>query len=239
MNSAIKRQPLKNIVLVLILVSCMVLSLVSCATKSSFEDETEEYDYALSYALSSANESAISNLYFKITQSSCFLPDSLAFLQNSASEIPGIPKLLSEWTTYMNSYNLQWFEDLRSYLNSLSNAMVFSDPIEIVAQSDDSASTNFENIYGEEIKIYVRQNLSKVDLSKWEELKSQYKAWVETRKVLFDEDNTQLENVDLLEEIANYICNLYFTSLKASEVLLRTTPDPNADETVSKVFGLN
>ena len=238
MKSAIK-SAMKSCQLGIFILLLMVLVLGSCATKTTFEDETEEYDYALHYALNNSNESAISSLYFKITQAECFLPTNLSFIQDAASEIPGMPKLLSQWTDYMNLYSMQWFENLRSYLNNLASSMVFTDPVATVRQSEDSASVAFETAYREEIKTYIRQNLKDIDLSKWEELTSQYKAWVETRKVLFGEENVQLEDIDILEELATYICDLYFTSLKSSEVLLRTTPDPNADKTVSKVFGLN
>lgn len=223
-----------------ILISLLVISiLVSCSSTATFEDETEEYDYALHYALSSSNENAISNLYFKITDTTSFLPLSLNFIADKASQIPGMPKLLSEWTSYMSSYTLQWFEELKTYLNSLVNEMSFENPIETVNKSDCSASEDFEETYKAEIKAYIKQNLEKAKLSKWDEIETQYKAWVETRMVLFDENNTPLEDVDLLEDLADYTCNLYFSSLKEFETLLRTTPDPNADETVSKVFGLD
>lgn len=216
----------------------LLMTLVSCASTINFEDETEEYDYALHYALNSANESAISTLYFKVTQAISFLPTSLSFVQYNASEIPGMTKLLSEWTSYMNTYSLQNFEDVRTYLNTTVSEMTFETPIELVEKSNDSASVAYETAFGTEIKLYIRQKLNNVDLSKWEEVTTQYKAWVETRKVLFDEDIMQIGEIDLLDELANYICDLYFKSLKEAEILLRTTPDPNADETVSKVFGL-
>ncbi len=138
----------------------------------------------------------------------------------------------------MNSYSLQRFEEVRTYLNTTVSSVTFENSIELVSQSNDSASVTFETAFGEEIKLYIRQKLSDVDLSKWKEVATQYKAWAETRNILFDEDNIKLEEIDLLDELADYICNLYFKSLKDSEILLRTTPDPNLDKTISKVFGL-
>lgn len=223
-----------NILLLTLLFFCAS----SCASTFSFETEAEEYDYALHYALDNSNESAISTLYFKVTQSTCFLPTNLSFIQDNASQIPGMTKLLTEWTSYMNSYSLQRFEEVRTYLNTTVSSVTFENSIELVSQSNDSASVTFETAFGEEIKLYIRQKLSDVDLSKWKEVATQYKAWAETRNILFDEDNIKLEEIDLLDELADYICNLYFKSLKDSEILLRTTPDPNLDKTISKVFGL-
>ena len=234
---AMKRRRFLNILItILILVS---FSLTSCITTSTFESTAEEYDYALHYALEKANESAITTLFFKITQTDAFLPDSLSFIKDNANNIPGMNKLLSEWTTYMASYTMDWFEYLRSYLNELVSAMTFASPIETVLASDDSASKAFEQAFGNEIKNTLTENLENIDLEKWEEIVTQYRAWVETNKILFDDDNTPLEDVDIRSELASYTCNLYFSSLQAAEVLLRTTPDPNADKTVSKVFGLD
>lgn len=222
----------------LLLATMALAFLVSCATSITFEDETEEYDYALHYALNSSNESAISTLYFKVTEASSFIPASLTYIQDNASQIPGMSKLLAEWTAYMNAYSLQRFEDVRTHLNATASAMAFENPIDLVSQSDASASVAYEAAFGAEIKLYLRQELNDVNLSKWEEVAAQYRAWVETRKVLFDEDNVQLEEINILDELAEHISSLYFASLKEAEILLRTTPDPNADKTVSKVFGL-
>ncbi len=232
-----RRQSFKLFILILSL-TLLTFFVSSCASSINFESEAEEYDYALHYALDNSNESAISTLYFKVTQSTCFLPTSLSFIQENATQIPGMSKLLADWTSYMNSYTLQRFEDVRTYLNTVVSSMTFENPIELVSQSDDSASVSFEAVFSAEIKLYIRQNLNDVDLSKWNEVASQYKAWAETRKVLFNEDNTELGEINLLDELADHICNLYFKNLKDAEILLRTTPDPNLDKTISKVFGL-
>ena len=213
--------------------------LVACKSTSNFDNTAEEYDYALHYALETANESAITTLYFKITQTSAFLPESLSFIKENASKIPGMDKLLAEWTSYMSSYAMNWFEDLRSYLNGLVSKMTFENPIETVKAGDASASKAFQATYGEALRLCLEQNLENIGLEKWDELVKQYRAWVETSKILFDEDNPKLEEVDIKKELASYTCNLYFSSLEDAEILLRTTPDPNADKTVSKVFGLD
>ena len=224
------------LVLLLILASFLF---VSCKTTSNFDSTAEEYDYALHYALETANESAITTLYFKITQTDAFLPEDLSFIKENASKIPGMNKLLLEWTNYMSSYAMEWFEYLRTYLNELVSSMTFENPVETVKLSDDSASRAFEEAFGSTIESYLEQNLENIGLEKWEDLVVQYRAWVETNKILFDEDDTALEDVDIRAQLASYTCSLYFSSLQAAEVLLRTTPDPNADKTVSKVFGLD
>lgn len=224
------------LVLILILASFLF---VSCKTTSNFDSTAEEYDYALHYALETANESAITTLYFKITQTDAFLPESLSFIKENASKIPGMNKLLLEWTNYMSSYAMEWFEYLRTYLNELVSSMTFENPVETVKLSDDSASRAFEETFGSTIESYLEQNLENIGLEKWEDLVVQYRAWVETNKILFDEEDTALEDVDIRVQLASYMCSLYFSSLQAAEVLLRTTPDPNADKTVSKVFGLD
>ncbi len=233
MKSTIKKR------LFLITTILLMFILVACKTTEGFENTAEEYDFALHYALEKANESAITTLFFKITETDAFLPNNLSFIKANANSIPGMNKLLSEWTSYMTGYTMDWFEYLRTYLNSLVSAMTFTNPVETVMAGDDSASKAFEQAFGNEIRNTLTENLENIGLEKWEEIVTQYNAWVETSKVLFDEDATPLEEVDIKKELADYTCNLYFSSLQAAEVLFRTTPDPNADETVAKVFGLD
>ena len=216
----------------------ILVSLSSCRSASAFGNSSEECDYALHYALERANESVITDLYFKITQTEAFLPKKLSFINEKATEIPGMKKLIAEWAEYMNNYTMQWFEGFRSYVQKLVSNMIFEDPVEIVGLSEDSASQAFETAFGSEIKLYIQQNLEAVDLTKWEEIATQYKAWVTTNKVLFDTEEPQLEELDIIEALAQDMSDLYFSSLKEAEILFRTTPDPNADKTVSKIFGL-
>ena len=212
--------------------------LSSCSTMNSFDSSSEECDYAMHYVLGKANESTMSRLFFRITQTSTFLPDDLQFMEQSKDEIPGMSKLLDEWTQSISAYTLDWFEGFKEYTSSLVENIEFQDPEALVLEGDTSGARTMESVYGEDIASYVKTTLEGADLSKWDELATQYNAWVTTRKALYGEEIQPLGDVDLVGDMSQYIKGLYFEDLKAAEELLRTTPDPNADPVVSKVFGL-
>lgn len=229
----------KRLILIPILAIFLLASFSSCKSTTSFESSSEEYDYALHYALEASNENVITDLYFKITQAEAFLPTELSFITEKSTDIPGMTRLIAQWSTYMNNYTMQWFESLHSYLQELVSNMVFENPIETVNSSNDSASTAFEQAFSTEIKVYLKQNLEEVDLTYWQDIVTQYRAWVATNRVLLGTEEPELGEVDIKEMLAQYMCDIYFSNLKSAEVLFRTTPDPNADKTVSKIFGLD
>lgn len=211
----------------------------SCTTTTTYTGSAEECNYALHFVLGKANESTVSKLFFRITQTSSFLPDSLYFITRNADEIPGIRKLLDDWSQSISEYTMDWFEGFKGYVNSLVSDITFLDPERMVHESDESAAEAMESAYGEAILDYVGKTLARADLSKWDDVMAQYDAWVTTQKALYGKENPSLDDVDLVGELSEYICGLYFDELRTAESLLRTTPDPNADPTVSKVFGLD
>lgn len=234
------KNPSNKIAAIVLTVAMLIVSLaVSCTTTTTFNGSQEECDYALHYVLDKANEETMSKLFFRITETQTFLSDDLSFILQHADEIPGMHKLLDEWTQSMSHYTLNWFEGFTTYVTALAKDIQFDDPQEMVRESDFSAATTMESVYGETILSYVKTTLEGADLTKWDEVAAQYNAWTRTHKALYGEENPTLEDVDLVDDMAAYIVRLYFEDLKASETLLRTTPDPNADPTVAKVFGLD
>lgn len=236
--------PLGSTLAVATIIAVIALALLtatlatSCAT-TTFNGSQEECDYALHYVLDKANESTLSKLFFRITETQTFISDHLSFILQHADEIPGIRKLLDEWTQSMSRYTLDWFEGFTTYTTSLAKDLQFDDPQKMVLESDFSAALTMESVYGESILSYVKTTLKGADLTKWDEVAAQYNAWTKTRMAMYGEENPSLGEVDIVDDMAAYISMLYFEDLKASETLLRTTPDPNADPTVAKVFGLD
>ncbi len=211
----------------------------SCTTTTTFNGSQEECDYALHYVLDKANENTMSKLFFRITETKTLVSEDLSFILQYADEIPGMHRLLDDWTQSMSRYALDWFEGFTAYATSFAKDIQFDDPQEMVLESDFSAALAMESAYGEMILSYVKTTLEGADLTKWDEVAAQYNAWTRTRKALYGEENPSLGNVDIADDMAEYIVQLYFDDLKASETLLRTTPDPNADPTAAKVFGLD
>lgn len=236
--------PLGSTLAVATIIAVIALALLtatlatSCAT-TTFNGSQEECDYALHYVLDKANENTLSKLFFRITETQTFISDDLSFILQHADEIPGIRKLLYEWTQSMSRYTLDWFEGFTTYTTSLAKGLQFDDPQKMVLESDFSAALTMESVYGESILSYVKTTLKGADLTKWDEVAAQYNAWTKTRMAMYGEENPSLGEVDIVDDMAAYISMLYFEDLKASETLLRTTPDPNADPTVAKVFGLD
>ncbi len=220
-----------------ILLLCSFM-LTSCSTARKFDSSKEECDYALHYVLEKANESTMSSFFFRITETNVFLPNDLSFIVENANQIPGMKRLLDNWTLSMRTYTMDWFEGFKTLTSTLANQITFEDPEATVKESDFSATETMEKIYKERILSYIRTVLTSADLSTWEDVATQYDAWAKVRKTLFDEDVKPLENTNIVNDMASYICELYFEDLKTAETLERTTPNPNADPTVAKVFGL-
>ena len=239
-NSRICNETRSKTAAIVLTVAMLVVALASsCTTTTTFNGSQEECDYALHYVLDKANESTLSKLFFRITETQTFISDDLSFILQHADEIPGIRKLLDEWTQSMSRYTLDWFEGFTTYTTSLAKGLRFDDPQKMVLESDFSAALTMESVYGESILSYVKTTLKGADLTKWDEVAAQYNAWTKTRMAMYGEENPSLGEVDIVDDMAAYISMLYFEDLKASETLLRTTPDPNADPTVTKVFGLD
>lgn len=226
-------------IIAVIALALLTATLATSCTTTTFNGSQEECDYALHYVLDKANESTLSKLFFRITETQTFISDDLSLILQHADEIPGIRKLLDEWTQSMSRYTLDWFEGFTTYTTSLAKGLQFDDPQKMVLESDFSAALTMESVYGESILSYVKTTLKGADLTKWDEVAAQYNAWTKTRMAMYGEENPSLGDVDIVDDMAAYISMLYFDDLKASETLLRTTPDPNADPTVAKVFGLD
>lgn len=238
-SSRICNETRSKITAIVLTVAMLVAALAASCTTTAFNGSQEECDYALHYVLDKANESTLSKLFFRITETQTFVSDDLSFILQHADEIPGIRKLLDEWTQSMSRYTLDWFEGFTTYTTSLAKDIQFDDPQRMVLESDFSAALTMESVYGESILSCVKTTLKGADLTKWDEVAAQYNAWTKTRMAMYGEENPSLGEVDIVDDMAAYISRLYFEDLKASETLLRTTPDPNADPTVAKVFGLD
>ena len=238
-SSRICNETRSKITAIVLTVAMLVAALAASCTTTAFNGSQEECDYALHYVLDKANENTLSKLFFRITETQTFVSDDLSFILQHADEIPGIRKLLDEWTQSMSRYTLDWFEGFTTYTTSLAKDLQFDDPQKMVLESDFSAALTMESVYGESILSYVKTTLKGADLTKWDEVAAQYNAWTKTRMAMYGEENPSLGDVDIVDDMAAYISRLYFEDLKASETLLRTTPDPNADPTVAKVFGLD
>ncbi len=238
-SSRICNETRSKITAIVLTVAMLVAALAASCTTTTFNGSQEECDYALHYVLAKANENTLSKLFFRITETQTFISDDLSFILQRIDEIPGIRKLLDEWTQSMSRYTLDWFEGFTTYTTSLAKDLQFDDPQKMVLESDFSAALTMESVYKENVLSYVKTTLKGADLTKWDEVAAQYNAWTKTRMAMYREENPSLGDVDIVDDMAAYISRLYFEDLKASETLLRTTPDPNADPTVAKVFGLD
>lgn len=167
--------------MLIVLLLCSFM-LISCSTVRKFDSSKEECDYALHYVLEKANESTMSSFFFRITETNVFLPDNLNFILESSNQIPGMKKLLDNWTLSMRVYSLDWFEGFKTLIGSLAQQVVFDNPEFLVQESDFSAAQTMEDVYKERILSYIKTVLTNADLSKWEDIAIQYNSWVKVQK---------------------------------------------------------
>ena len=94
---------------------------------------------------------------------------------------------------------------------------------------------------GEMVQI-IRPSIVGLDLDYWRQAVTQYNAWVNTRAVLSGQEAKVLpsgqSDEELLDIFAAHLADLYFKYLSSAEVMIRTTPDPEMDQTAARVLGL-
>ena len=224
------------IVILIILVSCK-----STETAPVFSDE--EIEQTLNYVLIQSNDEAVSYMFRDMNElKENMIPEQYSAMDEFRSEIPGMDMLLTDWASYTTVFIIPMFDDFTSYMLQIAKSQKFTDPRALLDSGTSSVSLYMRRLHLNEITQTIRQSITDLDLSYWRMAVIQYNAWVNTRALLSGQEakplQSELSDASLLDIFASHLADLYFKHLSSAEVMIRTTPDPDMDQTAARVLGL-
>ena len=170
------------------------------------------------------------------------IPEQYSAMDEFRSEIPGMDMLLTDWASYTTVFIIPMFDDFTSYTLQIAKSQKFTDPRALLDSGTSSVSLYMRRLHLNEITQTIRQSITDLDLSYWRMAVIQYNAWVNTRALLSGQEAkplpSELSDASLLDLFASHLADLYFKHLSSAEVMIRTTPDPDMDQTAARVLGL-
>ena len=224
------------IFILIILVSCR-----STETAPVFSDE--EIEQTLNYVLIQSNDEAVSYMFRDLNElKENMIPEQYSAMDEFRNEIPGMDMLLTDWASYTTVFIIPMFDDFTSYTLQIAKSQKFTDPRALLDSGTSSVSLYMRRLHLNEITQTIRQSITDLDLSYWKMAVIQYNAWVNTRALLSGQEAkplpSELSDASLLDIFASHLADLYFKHLSSAEVMIRTTPDPDMDQTAARVLGL-
>ena len=229
---------------VMFAVFSILMILVSCkSTQNTPLFSDEEIEHTVYYILSQADEKAVSSLFQNLNEiKEPMIPEQYVVMNEFRSEIPGLERLLSDWAGCMISFIIPLYDGFTDYTTMLAENQLFPDPEALLGSGTTSVSLYMRRLHQGEITQMIRPSLADLDLDYWRQAVIQYNAWVNTRAVLSGQTAEPLpsgqSDEEILDIFASHLADLYFKYLSSAEVMIRTTPDPEMDQTAARVLGL-
>lgn len=223
-----------------VLVLIIAFMFVSCSSTNIRRVDTyseDEATYALKTALNIATQQTEQKLIGSLS-SMDFIPQRYAVLKDEMKNIPGMSTLISNFNASISDYLKENLSSYFDFTKSLLSSAEFSNPIQMVISSDNSASDEFLLNNEAQLKTNLNGILSNANYSGLSSCIRHFNAYAATNR---DTENAvqSLEMTNITTEITNMLYERFSKLIKDSEELYRTTPDPYADQTAAIVFGIN
>ena len=236
-----KRFPL---ICTLLAVCCFsMLLLAGCATAVSEAELTEDaYFLAVETVALQARDSAVTNLFLHLNEGSeTMVPPEYPFLTEKRKDIPGLDELLSGWSRTVSEFAVTRYTEFSQYVESVIVSPLITNPRYLVDNGVDSVSSFFRAQLEEQMQQIVYDGIADLDTSAWESILVQYEAWTATRKLLLQEENPAIDENDNdgRKIAAKALIQAFFKYMEDSEVLFRTTPNPDLDSRTARILGLD
>lgn len=228
----------------LLAVIFILIVLVSCkSTESAPVFSDEEIEHTMYYILQQSEDKAVTSLFQNLNAiKEPMIPEQYIVMNDIRSEIPGMERLLSDWATYTTSFIIPLYDGFSDYTLLIAENQVFPDPQALLGSGTTSVSLYMRRLHMSEMVQIIRPSIVGLDLDYWRQAVTQYNAWVNTRAVLSGQEAKVLpsgqSDEELLDIFATHLADLYFKYLSSAEVMIRTTPDPEMDQTAARVLGL-
>lgn len=227
----------------LLMIAIMVsLSMVCCRTATlSFTDD--EIDFTLHYVMQQIEDRTVSELFMRLNEfSEPMVPAEYIVMDLLRHDIPGMDRILTDWARQTTTYILSFYESFRQYSAGITESQTFSDPGVLLSSGSSSISLYMRRLHFDEMKQVIKQNITDIDPTYWQQAVIQYNAWVNTTNLLNGQSlktiPTNFDAEKVIDMTAAHLADLYFKVYTTEEILIRTTPDPDMDSTAAKVLGL-
>lgn len=237
----IRRVPAFRAALAMLVILVSVTMVCCRSTDRTFSDE--EISYTMHYVLQQTEQRTVSELFMRLNEfSESMVPEQYILMDQLRHDIPGMDRILSDWAHQTTAYILNLYERFTQYSAGIAEAQDFTDPAALLTSGSSSVSLYMRRLHFDEMKQVIRQNITDLDPTHWYEAVTQYNAWVNTTNLLTGQNMRTIaadsDAEKVMDMVAAHLADLYFKVFSAQEVLVRTTPDPDLDNTVARVLGL-
>ncbi len=228
----------------LLVLIAIVFMLASCKTVATTSEYTEEdYEFVYNLVLNESRSDAVQNLFISLNEGKeDMIPSEYSFLKEYRSKVPGLDRILTNWSKTTRDFLVPSFDTFRQFVIEIFSSAEKPDCKTIIEAGDDSISQYFKEQCSAVMTADIKAFISDIDVSEWRETVVQYSAWVNTRELLYDEDNPEIGAIPTDEEtremLSQHLVDLFFTFLSKYETLFRTTPDPDMDSLAASILGL-
>ena len=230
---------------VLVTAALSMLLLASCKTTAKTDRvlSEDECSYTLKLVLQEATDRAIPDMFLSMNE----LKDSMVmsdygFLNDLRLTIPGMDRLLYRWDANVTASVLPSFDLFSSYLETMAEDIVFTEPVSMVVSGLTSISDFLLETEGKRMADVIGDQLTGLDVQPWRQVAIQYNSWASTREKLYGEKAPRIDDKmadqAIIEKLSSRLVEIYIDHLKSAEVLIRTTPNANMDPVAARVLGL-
>ena len=238
-----KRKRLFPASAILLLCLAVLLSLTGCATAVSEAELTEDaYFLAVETVALQARDNAVTNLFLRLNEGSePMVPQEYSFLLEKRSDVPGLDGLLKKWSATVSEFAVARYTEYSEFAESVIVTPLIGNPQQLLEAGYDSVSSYFRAQLEEQMMQAVYAETENLDTSAWDSILIQYDAWSATRKLVINEDNPPIDEngKDGRKIAATALIQAFFSYMRDSEVLFRTTPNPDLDSRTARILGLD
>ncbi len=240
---AMKRKRFPLICTLLAACCFSLLLLAGCATAVSEAELTEDaYFLAVETVALKARDNAVTNLFLHLNQGTeAMVPAEYSFLVSKRENIPGLDGLLKKWSATVSEFAVTRYTEYSEFAESVIVTPLIGNPRDLLDAGIDSVSSFFRSQLEEQMIQAVYAETENLDTSAWESILVQYDAWTATRKLLLQEENPAIDENDKdgRKIAAKALIQAFFKYMEDSEVLFRTTPNPDLDSRTARILGLD
>ena len=217
--------------------------LTGCATQTrEIELNSEDWAAAFAKVTDEARSKAVTDLFMRLNAGTeAMVVYDCGFLLEKRYDIPGMDKLLADWSTAVREFAMVRYQEFSQYIESMITASGDEQAEKILDEGIYSVSDHFGEKVGETMVQDIFARTADLDTTAWEKVLVQYDAWSATRKLAVGEDNPAIPQdfTDGRKVAATAMVEAFFDYMQDAEILFRTTPNPGLNDRIAYILGLD